>query len=1032
MDETTSQALSPGGFDPARLYMDTWATAAKEGIGTAYADDDGGLRSRVWFTLARGALTEVYYPDIATPSSRLVQLAVTDRDTFFDLEMTDTSQSLMLPEKDALVYRQTNEALSGRYSIEKTYCTDPDRHALVLQVTIRTHVGTIGDYDFAWLLYPSIGGATAGNQGTVIDAANATYALVYTEGEALATGASVPLQVCHLRANQLPASQADWAQLWEHTSGESDVADVHVQVARICFDEQTRTAQSASFSYVLAFAQTSAEARDTLQETLAQPFEQVYTRYCAGWQGFIKRLHLPETAAGVSETQYYVAAMTLKAHEDKLHLGAVAASLSIPWGDSIVARDPGTGGYHLIWSRDLYQVASSLASVGDETLAIRALRYLQDVQQRDNGSFPQNTWPDGSPYWSGLQLDQTAFPILLAYMIDKGEMFWTMVKRAADFLVRHGAHSQQERWEENSGYSPSTLAAVIAGLTAAGVIAKQQGDFGAAAVYLAKADEWALHVQTWTAAGDGALSSRPYYLRVSDTTDPNDGHFVEIKNGGGWHRKTEIVDAGFLELVRLGIKPADDPVIVSSVDVIDEHIFWQGPEGHPFWYRYNCDGYGEASDGSPYHGSGQGHPWPLLSGERGEYELALAGSARRHRPQRLFGVSELLATMAASANCGYMIAEQVWDGEAIPERHLQPGAGTGSATPLAWAMAQYLRLAEGLRQGSVVDTPAAVLERYVTDPPAQGPEVRLDLPDGLVMLAVAKWQIVLSGSTTPGATVAILTHGRYFHAQADAAGRFACPLRLGLAGDNAVQIIGYDQERALSRHTITIAYRPRQIYAVRNDSPVVTGQVKYHYPTHPDFKPGDFSLAAVTIYADEETVYFEVELGHLDNPWGGPSGISKQIIDIYLQNPNESATGQLWTKDLGARFRDDAVWHKLIRVSGNWHGEAHVYNSDWTYAGPITVAPNYEARTVSVAVPKDVLGDSPGKGWGLMVVVAGEAGGKARPVRSQATEWTFGGASDEHHSYILDYLVSPELMVEGSGFVSNEELPMNRLTGVED
>lgn len=1026
--QALSQALSPRQLDDTTLSFHTWTTAAKEGVGTAYCDDAQGLQSLVWFTLARGVLTEVYYPDIACPSLRLLQLSVTDATSFFDCESTDAEHVLTMPETDALLYRQSNRAHSKRYTVHKTYCTDPDQHALVVDVTVQVHEGSIGDYQFTWLLYPSVGGAMANNRGVISDSPLGALGCVYTDAQALAAGASVPLQICQVAEKDLPTSFAEWSTLWaEPPTAARTASDVHVQMLRLQLPMGAQSEQSASFRLVVGFGERPEKAQAAAMATLGKPFAHIRERYCEDWRAFVRRLHPPAVEIGVSETQYKVAAMIVKAHEDKRHLGAVAASLSIPWGDSIAAHDPGTGGYHLIWSRDLYQIASGLASVGDDTLARRALRYLQDVQQRADGSFPQNTWPDGSPYWLGVQLDQTAFPILLAYLVDAGMEYERLITRAADFLVHHGPHSQQERWEENSGYSPSTLAAVIASLVAAGMLAKKRGAFGAAAAYLATADEWAERVQDWTVVKMGPLSVHPYYLRVSDTMNPDDGHFIEIKNGGGWHPKATIVDAGFLELVRLGIQAADDAVIAHSLDVIDQQILWESEQGHPYWYRYNQDGYGEAADGTPYHGVGKGHPWPLLSGERGEYEVALAASAKRHVPARAFGPAALLAAMAHSANSGLLIAEQVWDGASDDARHLAPGEGTGAATPLAWAMAQYLRLAECVRQGRVVETPADVQARYVLDPPGAGPLVRLDLPESMVTLAVAQARIVLSGQTAAHVTVACLTHGQYFYTESDATGRFACSLQLGLAGDNLVQIIGYDHERSVSRQTITIAYRPHRIYSAKNYNASANGRVKYQYPTHPDFKPGDFLLSGTTIYADQQNVYFEIELGHLDNPWGGPTGISKQIIDIYLAKPDEQSPGQLWTKDLGAHFRADAGWHKLIRVSGNWHGDAHVYNSDWTFAGPIRLAPNYQARTVGVAVPQAVLGGCPSSGWGVMVVVAGEAGGRARPVRAQATEWTFGGAEDDRHSYILDYLVTPELMADTSAFVSDEELPMNRL-----
>jgi len=1034
MVQSQIETLTEPGLSPERLRRLTWTTAAKQGLGTAYYDgSDGASQSNVWYTLAQGMLTEVYYPDIATANVRELQFAVSDGMNFFAIEGDDCEHSVELIDAAALIYRQESRARNGRFAITKTYLTNPRQHALAIEVTFRVFDGCIGDYQWFMLHHPAIGGALRDNEGSVWQSEGRHVGVIRRADTALAVSSSIAWQVGHLREEELPGDLSELRKLMKSLQStgvgddESTVSQTHLQLG--CFsvdDPQVAAATEVTFVLTLGFANQIPAAIHQAQVTQRQPFSELCKAYSADWHAFVQRLSHPSEPAMVR--QYNIATMVLKAHEDKRHLGAVAASLSIPWGHCVSAAEPGTGGYHLIWSRDLYQIASGLALAGDASMAWRALRYLQDVQQLEDGSFPQNTWPDGTPYWLGVQLDQTAFSILLAHLIDAGDEHYELVKKAADFLVRSGPHSQQERWEENSGYSPSTLAAVIASLVAAGSIARKRGDLGATAVYLATADKLASEVESWTVARCGPLSDEPYYLRVSDTLNPDDGHFIQIKNGGGWHPKAAIVDGGFLDLVRLGIKAADDPVIVASVDVIDREIFYEGT-GLPLWYRYNYDGYGEAADGAPYNGTGRGHPWPLLSGERGEYEIALKHSAKRSLPAKVFGAERLLQAMAETANEGGMIAEQVWDGPVCTTRHLYPGKGTGAATPLAWAMAQYVRLAQAIMRNENGDTPADVVARYVIAPPGEGPRVRLDLPENLVTLAVSEPQLTLTGQTMAGCTVAFVSQGRYFSTQADASGRFSCTVTLYLAGDNTLQVIGYDNDHCVSRRNITIAYRPRKVYSVRNANPATQGNARFMYPTHPDFKQGDFSLTSLELYADKSFVYFEIELGHLDNPWGGPTGISKQIIDIYLANPKTTRASQEWTKDLGAHFREGAYWHKLIRVSGNWHGEAYVYNSDWSYAGPIALVPHYHLKTVDIAVPISVLEGCPDSGWGIMVVVASEAGGTARPVRGQATEWTFGGGRDDRVSYILDFLVSAELAAEPlpDPVELNAGLPMNYL-----
>ena len=142
------------------------------------------------------------------------------------------------------------------------------------------------------------------------------------------------------------------------------------------------------------------------------------------------------------------------------------ASLSIPWGFN--KGDEDLGGYHLVWPRDLVETAVGFLAAGATLDALRVLRYLESTQEAD-GHWAQNMWLDGRPYWGGLQMDEAAFPILLVDMLRREARFalsdmnrwWDMVSRAAGFLVRNGPVTQQDRWEEDAGYSPFTLAVEV-------------------------------------------------------------------------------------------------------------------------------------------------------------------------------------------------------------------------------------------------------------------------------------------------------------------------------------------------------------------------------------------------------------------------------------------------------------------------------------------------------------------------------------------------------------------------------------------
>jgi glucoamylase len=161
-----------------------------------------------------------------------------------------------------------------------------------------------------------------------------------------------------------------------------------------------------------------------------------------------------------------------------------------------------------------------------------------------------------------------------------------------------------------------------------------------------------------------------------------------------------MVGTDFLALVRFGLRTADDPRIVATLAVTDAELRTDTPSG-PVWHRYSGDGYGEHEDGSPFDGTGIGRGWPLLVGERGHYELE---SGRDARPY--------LEAMRRMASAGGMLPEQVWDAAAIPARGLVSGRASGSAMPLAWAHAEYVKLLRSIALGHAIDRPEAAWHRY--------------------------------------------------------------------------------------------------------------------------------------------------------------------------------------------------------------------------------------------------------------------------------------------------------------------------------
>ena len=145
----------------------------------------------------------------------------------------------------------------------------------------------------------------------------------------------------------------------------------------------------------------------------------------------------------------------------------------------------------------------------------------------------------------------------------------------------------------------------------------------------------------------------------------------------------------------------------------NRRTFYADTPAGPLYHRYQHDGYGEHADGSPFDGSGIGRLWPLLAGERGTYALT---SGEDPLPY--------LQAMAGSSTRGRLLPEQVWDAEPVPERRLERGRPTGSASPLVWAHAEYLKLYASQRRAIAPDRLASVAARYAVAPTVTVAHVR--------------------------------------------------------------------------------------------------------------------------------------------------------------------------------------------------------------------------------------------------------------------------------------------------------------------
>jgi glucoamylase len=685
-----------------------WTSSAKSAVGTSLRSE-----GRVWFTLSHGILNEVYYPGIDQACTRDLGLIVTDGKGFFSEEKRHTRHEITPFADGVPAFRLVNTCLEGRYRIDKEVLANPKREVVLQRICFTPLKGGLSDYSLFALLAPHLGNAGGGNTAWVADVKGRPMLFAEREGMALALACSTDWL---RRSAGFVGASDGWRDLNLHNRLEWNYA--RAENGNVALTGEIDLAASGGrFTLALGFGRTFTAAAHRAAASLLEGFEQAASDYGHDWKQWQHSLRSPPRAGAGGRDLYRVSTAVLRTHESSHIPGGLIASLSIPWGFS--KGDGDLGGYHLVWPRDLVESAGGLLAAGAPHAGRRVLRYLAVTQEAD-GHWPQNMWLDGTPYWNGIQMDETSFPILLVDLANRLgvlgpsdlELLWPMVRRAAGFLVRNGPVTPLDRWEEDPGYSPFTLAVEVAALLCAADFA---GTFepGLAAYLRETADAWNTAIERWTYVTDTELARKTgvsgYYVRIAppdaaDAASPAAG-FVPIKNrppGEGRATAEQIVSPDALALVRFGLRAADDPRIVNTLRVIDALLKVDTPSG-PAWRRYNGDGYGEHEDGSPFDGTGLGRPWPLLTGERAHYELA-AG--------RLEAAQALTASLSRFANEGGLLPEQVWDGADLPQRELFFGKPTGSAMPLVWAHAEYVKLCRSLAEGRVFDMPPQTVQRY--------------------------------------------------------------------------------------------------------------------------------------------------------------------------------------------------------------------------------------------------------------------------------------------------------------------------------
>jgi glucoamylase len=686
-----------------------WTSSAKSGVGTSL-----NTNSRVWFTVSHGIIDEVYFPRVDQACMRDFGFLVTDGNGYFSEEKRDTRHEVSIPVRGVPSFKVENSCLQDRYLLSKEIITDPKRPVLLQRLHFEPLVGKLSDYHLYALLAPHLGNRGSGNTARVADYKGTP--MLFAERMEIALALACSSGWLKRSVGYVGVSDG-WQDIQQHqtmTWAYQQAEDGNVALT----GEVDLISSEGDIVFALGFGRTPAEAGFRALASLQDGFDAAHVAYVQEWQQWHQGLGLWSDENQSRDDLLLTSAGILRIHEAKRFPGGLIASLSIPWG--FAKGDEDLGGYHLVWPRDLVESAGGLLAVGAKEDARRILDYLNVTQEAD-GHWPQNMWLDGTVYWSGVQLDETAFPILLVDQAkregilkeDDLRFFWPMVRRAAAYIYVNGPVTQEDRWEEDPGYSPFTLAVEIAALLVAAELAQGMGELDLAKRLQQTADAWNEMIEVWTYVSGSELAQQVgvegYYVRIAppegaEAASPVGG-FVPIKNrppGQSELPADHIISPDALALVRFGLRAADDPHILNTLKAIDGLLKVETPFG-PAWHRYNDDGYGEHVDGTAFDGTGIGRAWPLLTGERAHYELAAGRQAN---------ADKLRHVLQAFSNEGHLLPEQIWDTDDIPQRELFFGRPSGSAMPLVWAHSEYAKLCRSLKEGKVFDTPPQPVERY--------------------------------------------------------------------------------------------------------------------------------------------------------------------------------------------------------------------------------------------------------------------------------------------------------------------------------
>jgi glucoamylase len=1023
----------------AASYFDL---ARKDCVGTA-----AGSGSKVWYTVAGGVLSDVYEPTIDNTDVSTLQYVVTDGSTFTDLQTRDMTYTVAA-DRSGMVCTVTSTDASHHFRLVTTYITDPARDTVLMQTRLEGNTRNLHLYARLDAHVNGNGGGgtqnAGANSGTVDTSTNDQIPVIFSTNTVTnATNRTYAVPTYMALAANTPISNASVGYAGTASDGLTQLDASHTLTSytdapdgHIVATEALIPGRGGQFTLALGFGRTQAQSVSTAGTSLNQSFAQTLGQYQQGWAAYDNGLrsppaHLPGLSGGDSKdsvsSHYYLSANVLKASEDKTFPGAIVASLASPWGQSVPAGADAAGtslpsyfgSYREVFARDLYEAFTGLLADGDVTTARAATLFLFDRQQLANGSMPRNSLLNGeaAPDTGGTQLDEAAYPILMALQAGLGDdntLYQNHIRPAADFLVANGPSLGVERWEEQAGYSPSTIAAEIAGLTAASAIAQAQGDTNRAQLYQATADDFQRMIKTWTVTTTGPDGAR-YFIRLSKTGDPNAAITYGLGNGGPILDQRAVIDGGFQELTRLGELPVSDPDIQASLNVLDKQISVKTPSGTGY-YRYgndaakgSADGYGDcyqpsqtscSTTGAPWPptGTGTGHLWPNLSGERAESDLAAGKQGQ---------ATDLLQAIFDFSSGVGLVPEQAWED---PDLAASPfgsdpatasigftdGKAAGSASPLTWAQAQELRLILSLGTGRNVDTPAVTTARYVKNGPPAALKVNISAPAAGTTLATSSTTV--TGTTSPGAQVAVAIDDTTTGATATVTsitantdGSFQATVPVSF-GSNVITVSATadgGRSTGYAQVTVTNEGGGTSVMDVTDPAGDDNGPGTYQYPADSSFTAGSFDLTRFQVLSDGTFAYLRVTLRTLVPTFGQLDGA--QLLDVYAHTPSAAAASTAAAfPSRNYTIAAGGAWSQRVEVQG-FAAPVWVNPSGGTVGTPF-VLPVQNDRTITIALPEAQFG-TPGSGWAFSVVLTGQDGfssDQARAFTPTPGAFTFG------------------------------------------